>query len=30
LPSNYIKIEMFLVDDRRTIKVKKIIQWLKD
>ena len=26
LPSNYIKIEMFLVDDRRTIKVKKVIQ----
>ena len=26
LPSNYIKIEMFLIDDRRTIKVKKVIQ----
>ena len=24
LPSNYIKIEMFLVDNKRTIKVKKI------
>ena len=24
LPSNYIKIQMFLVDNKRTIKVKKI------
>jgi hypothetical protein len=30
LPSNYIKIEMFLIDDIRTIKVKKVSQWLKD